>query len=268
MPEGDTIYRAAESIRKWVGGRTVTAARTKVRGLQLERVVGKTIEAVEPRAKHMLIRFNNGLSLHTHMKMTGSWHVYTKGDRWQRPEWQAKIVLECDDRVAVCFNAPVVEMLTPSDEKYHAPLNGLGPDVLQPATFDLAEVRRRASLRPPDYEVGVLLLDQQVVGGIGNIYRCETLFLERLHPWTGQSQLSPQRFDRMINTAVKLMGKNVGPGGGTRNFGNGDGNPWVYGRTGRPCRVCGVAIRTDRMGAQAREIHWCPNCQKAVDALG
>lgn len=261
MPEGDTIFRAADSIRKWIGGRQVTAARTKVRGLQLDRVIGKTVEAVEPKAKHMLIRFDNGLSLHTHMKMTGSWHVYSRGDRWQKPEWQAKIVLECDDRVAVCFNAPVVEMLTPSDERYHVALNGLGPDVLKVETFNLVEVKRRADLRPPEYEVGVVLLDQQIVSGIGNIYRCETLFLERLNPWTARGALTPEKFERMINTAAKLMRNNVAPNGGMRSFGNGDGNPWVYGRTGRPCRVCGTLIKTDRMGVQAREIHWCPRCQ-------
>src|SRR5688500_8438004 len=106
MPEGDTIFRAAVALRRWLVGREVSAARSSARGVAAERLVGRTIEAVDARAKHLLIRFDGDLLLHTHMRMTGSWHVYPAGEKWRRPEWQARVVIEAGDRVAVCFNAP------------------------------------------------------------------------------------------------------------------------------------------------------------------
>jgi endonuclease-8 len=263
VPEGDTIFRAATTLRKWLLDQKVTKATTKVPGLQLQRVVGTTVTEVTPKAKHLLIRFSNGLVLHTHMRMTGSWHLYRAGEKWKKPQWQAKIVIECGERLAVCFSAPVVELLLPSDEKRHKSLNGLGPDVLGPdEQFDFAEVRKRAAERDPKLEIGVLLLDQQVVSGIGNIYRCESLFLDRWNPWTPQSELNDEQLDHLVNTAMKLMKLNINGGSGTREFGTGGpGNPWVYGRNNRPCRVCGTPIEKSRIGTQARDIFWCPKCQ-------
>jgi endonuclease-8 len=267
MPEGDTIFRTATTLRKWLAGREITAASTKVRGLQFERVVGTTVDDITPKAKHLLIRFSNGLVLHTHMRMTGSWHLYRAGERWKKPQWQAKIIIECGDRLAVCFNAPVVELLLPSEEQRHKVLLGLGPDVLGPeSAFDLAEVRRRAKTKPSGQEIGVVILDQTVVSGIGNIYRCESLFLDRRNPWTPQSALDDDEFDHLVTTAKKLMQRNVGPGSGARHFGGGGpGNPWVYGRAGRPCRVCGMPIEKGRIGEQARDVFWCPTCQPGVE---
>jgi endonuclease-8 len=154
-------------------------------------------------------------------------------------------------------------LLLPSDEKRHNSLNGLGPDVLGPdEQFDFAEVRKRAAERDPKLEIGVLLLDQQVVSGIGNIYRCESLFLDRWNPWTPQSELNDEQLDHLVNTAMKLMKLNINGGSGTREFGTGGpGNPWVYGRNNRPCRVCGTPIEKSRIGTQARDIFWCPKCQ-------
>lgn len=263
MPEGDTIFRTAESIRKWVEGCEVTAAQTKVRGLDVERIVGKTVSGVEPRAKHLLIRFSNGLTLHTHMRMTGSWHVYSKGDRWRKPRYQAKITIECGDRLIVCFNAPVVEMLLPSDERTHRALQGLGPDVLGEGEFDFAEVRRRAATRDKFILIGELLLDQQVVSGIGNIYRCESLFIDRIDPYVTREGITDEQLDHVVQTAMRLMKANAGPAGdrGRAFDAGGPSNPWVYGRTGRPCLVCGTPIKASRLGVQARDIYWCPSCQ-------
>src|SRR5205814_1016629 len=101
MPEGDTIFRTAESVRRWIGGRTVTGARTTA-AFSISGVVGRDVQSVEARGKHLLIRFSNGQVLHTHMRMTGAWHLYSREDRWQRPAWQARVVVECGDRVAVC----------------------------------------------------------------------------------------------------------------------------------------------------------------------
>jgi endonuclease-8 len=264
VPEGDTIFRAAATLDRWLSGREVTAARTTVDRLPAAKLVGQRVEGVEARAKHLLIRFSGGSVLHTHMKMTGSWHVYSAGERWQKPPSQARFVLEAGERVAVCFNAPVVELLAAKGEQQHPSLTGLGPDVLKPPV-DLAEVRRRAAGRPPDLPIGELLLDQQVVSGIGNIWRCESLFVRRLDPWRAQTDLSADELDALVTVAAELMTRAAHPREHVgRDSGAGAGRPWVYGRARRPCRRCGTPIRVERMGAMARQIYWCPRCQAAA----
>jgi endonuclease-8 len=211
-------------------------------------MVGRTVEAVEAKAKHLLIRFSGGVTLHTHMQMAGAWHVYSAGDRWQKPGWQARVVLEAGDRVAVCFNAPTVELLTPRDEAEHASLAGLGPDVLKPPV-DLDEVRRRAATRPAT-TIGELLLDQPVVSGIGNIYRCEALFLCRTNPKTPWPDAD---LDELVRTASKVMLTRVDAWTPYR--------PHVYDRAGRPCPRCRTPIVAETYGAHPRTAYWCPTCQ-------
>ena len=261
MPEGDTIARAARTLDRWLTGRTITAARSRTVKAPVERIVGRTVVQVEPQAKHLLIRFDSGEVLHTHMRMTGSWHVYRTGDRWRKPGWQAAVVLEAGDHVAVCFNAPVVELLRGErDEREHRALAGLGPDVLKPP-IDLDEVRRRAAGVDPDVTIGELLLDQRVVSGIGNIYRCEALFAERCSPFLPAADVDGERLDRLVLTAARLMSANVAPRAPRREFGGGPDRPWVYGRTGRPCSRCRAPIASTLLGTQPRQVYWCPSCQ-------
>jgi endonuclease-8 len=184
------------------------------------------------------------------MRMTGSWHVYPTGERWRKPGWQARVVLEAGDRVAVCFNAPVVELLTERDEVVHPALTGLGPDVLKPPV-DLEEVRRRAATRPAGVPIGELLLDQQVVSGIGNIYRCEALFLCRTHP---QTPWPDAPLDDLVTTASRVMLAQLEP----RSI----YKPLVYDRVGRPCGRCRSAIVAETYGRQPRTAYWCPACQR------
>jgi endonuclease-8 len=259
MPEGDTIYRAAATLQRWLAGREVTAARTTVDRLPAQKLVGQTVDAVEARAKHLLVRFSGGSVLHTHMKMTGSWHVYTAGERWRKPPAQARFVLEvAPDRVAVCFNAPVIELLAARGEEQHPSLSGLGPDVLKPPV-DLGEVRRRAAATPAATSIGELLLDQRVVSGIGNIWRCETLFVERVDPFRPHGGLDGDDLDRLVSRASTLMLQSLRPE-------DDRGEPWVYGRYRRPCRRCGTPIRRGHLGAQARLVYWCPRCQPPASA--
>ncbi|CAA9247022.1 MAG: Formamidopyrimidine-DNA glycosylase [uncultured Acidimicrobiales bacterium] len=266
MPEGDTIFRAAASMHRWLRGREITAARCALVEMPIHLVVGRTVDGVEARAKHLLVQFDSGHTLHTHMKMTGSWHVYRAGERWRKPEWQARLVLEAGDRVAVCFNAPVIELLVPGGETLHPGLAGLGPDVLKPPV-DLGEVRRRAAERALDYPIGDLLLDQQVVSGIGNIWRCEALFVGRVHPGTARSKVTDEQLDALVTTAADLMGRSAQPTAhGGRDFGGGTNRPWVYGRARRPCRRCRTPIAAARMGRHARTAYWCPRCQPALEA--
>jgi endonuclease-8 len=270
MPEGDTIFRTAVSLRKWIEGREVTAARAQTGRAPLQRVVGTVVERIETQGKHLLIRFSSGDVLHTHMRMTGAWHVYPTGASWKRPAWQARVILECGERTAVCFNAPVVELLRPGGAEMHGALQALGPDALSP-DFDVEEVMRRAAARPPHFPLGELLLDQQVLAGLGNIYRCESLFAARHHPWTPQSAVDAGALRELVLTGVRLIRANVA--GGTtidRRFGGvgsggelaaGPASPWVYRRAGRACRRCRATIQHGRLGRDARSVYWCPGCQ-------
>lgn len=237
------------TLQRWLAGREVTDATAAAAPM-----VGHTVQKVEANGKHLLIRFDSGHVLHTHLRMTGSWHVYSAGERWQRPASQARVTLTCGGRVAVCFNAPVVELLPPGAESNHPSLSGLGPDVLA-ENLDAAEVRRRARHWPPDTPLGELLLDQRVVAGIGNIWRCEALFLEGRSPWAPVSSLKDDELEALVATASRIMKESVaGP------F-TGRADRWVYRRTGRPCHKCGTAITSRPQGEQARTAYWCPTCQ-------
>ncbi len=248
MPEGDVLLRTAATLQTWLAGREVTAATAAAAPM-----VGRTVERVDANGKHLLIRFGSGHVLHTHLRMTGSWHVYSAGDRWQRPASQARVTLTCGRRLAVCFNAPVVELLGPGGEHRHPSLAGLGPDILvQP--LDLADVRRRARQRPPATALGELLLDQRIVAGIGNIWRCEALFLEGRSPWAAVSALTDGELDALVSTASRIMRQSLAPS---------TGRParWVYRRAGRPCLRCATTVRSLGQGEQSRVAYWCPACQ-------
>src|SRR5213596_1788589 len=146
MPEGDTLHRTAAGLAPHLVGRAVTAARVRAGGPQVQRVVGATITAVEAVGKNLLIRFDNGLELRTHLRMNGTWHRYRPGEAWRRPAARARLVLEVPGAVAVCFDAPVVELFEQRAEAVHPSLSQLGPDLLEPA-FDADEALRR--LRHP-----------------------------------------------------------------------------------------------------------------------
>jgi endonuclease-8 len=258
LPEGDTLHRTAATLHRWLAGREVTEATSRVAGLPAAKLVGQTVTDVEAQGKHLLVRFASGNVLHSHMRMTGSWHVYSRGQRWRRPTSEARLMLTCGDRVAVCFNAPVVELLQKRAEAVHPALTRLGPDVLaEPDALDVDEIRRRARSRPAELALGELLLDQRVVAGIGNIWRCETLFADGRDPWAPQSSLTDDELDHLVRTASRLMRAQLGPWNAAES-----GPRAVYKRTGRPCRRCGTPIEARRQGAEARTTYWCPTCQK------
>ena len=206
MPEGDTLFRTAAGLRPYLVGRDVPAARAQGPGPvpQIQRVVGKRVDAVEAQGKNLLIRFDGGLELRTHLRMHGSWHRYRPGERWRRPPGRARLVLEVDGAVAVCFDAPVVELFEARAEPLHPSLSRLGPDLLDP-DFDAAEAHRR--LRAPERRrstISAALLDQRALAGIGNIWRNETLFAERVDPFAPVGDLDDATLDRLIATARRL----------------------------------------------------------------
>jgi endonuclease VIII len=266
VPEGDTIYRTAVTIQRWMAGREITAARTAP-GVKADAtaLVGSTITRVEAVGKHLLLKVTSPegveLVVRTHNKMTGSWHVYPAGAVWKRPERQARLVIEAGDRIAVLFNAPDIEISTPVIAQRHG-VGHLGPDILT-VPLELHAIVARINAEQQPRALGEVLLDQRLVCGIGNIYRCESLFLTGHHPWTTQRSITPLELDALITAAHTLMRANIGVGSddAARNFGDGPNRPWVYGRTGRPCRRCGTTIDSRRQGEQARTAYWCPTCQ-------
>jgi endonuclease-8 len=264
MPEGDTILRAARTLHRALAGRRVEAARAPALPRAGEDLEGRTISAVEARGKNLLVRFDDGRVLRTHMRMTGSWHVYRPGERWRMPSGAARVVLETDAWVAVCFAAPVVELLRPGDEERHEPLASLGPDVLA-ETFDYAEaVRRLRELG--ETALGEALLAQRAVAGIGNIFKSETLFLTREDPFAPVASVDERRLKRILSRARELMQASLGPQPrATRPALTRSREPgartWVYRREGRPCRRCGAGIRMRRQGVDRRSTYFCPKCQ-------
>jgi endonuclease-8 len=265
MPEGDTIFRTAEVLRRALAGRRITDARAQPRpGLRrvpdLSRLIGATVERVEARGKHLLIGFDNGLTLRSHLRMSGSWHRYRPGEPWRRPMRQASAILETPESVAVAFNTPVVELLTDAELRRSVPLTSLGPDLLG-REFDVEEALHR--LRERDGEqLGNALLDQRAVAGIGNVYKSEVAFLERLDPWAPVRAFSDEELGGALATARRLLQANL-RGGARITTGSGAWGQglWVYGRGGRPCRRCGTLVRQDRQGELARLTFWCPRCQ-------
>lgn len=268
MPEGDTLFRTAAGLRPYLVGRPVIAARATRSGAQVSRLVGATVDAVESVGKNLVIRFSNGLAVRTHLRMTGTWHRYRPGERWRRPAARAVLVIEVDGAVAVCFDAPVVELFDERSAAIHPALAPLGPDLLAP-DFDAAEALRR--LRDPARAPTTIveaILNQRVMAGVGNVYRAEILFIEKVDPFTRVDALDDATLTRLIATARRLLLANVSRRRGperstTEGAREAAGAPlWVYGRAGRPCRRCRTPIRATSLGRELpRTVWWCPSCQ-------
>ncbi len=269
MPEGDTLFRTAAGLRPHLVGRDVTAARAQGPGPvpQVQRIVGRRIDAVEAQGKNLLIRFDGGLEIRTHLRMNGSWHRYRPGERWRRPPARARLVLEVPGSVAVCFDAPVVELLEQRAEALHAPLAGLGPDLLG-SDFDAAEAIHH--LRDPSRahrSIAEALSDQRALAGIGNVYKSEILFIERVSPFAEVGSIDDETLARLVATGRRLLLANVAAGRGPERITTtGDrgapGPLYVYGRSSRPCRRCRTLIARARQGTDLpRLTFWCPTCQ-------
>lgn len=258
MPEGDTIFRTARTLAQALTDRRITRFRTTVAELVGQELVGRSVIRVESRGKNLLIHFDDGRVLYTHMRMTGSWHLYRLAESWRRPEHQANLALDTDRHTAVCFNAPVVELMSALALRRHRWLSRLGPDLLADRP-DFAEMMRRIRDRPHD-PLGVAVMRQEALSGIGNVYKSETLFLERLDPFATVDSLEPAGLQALLHRARDLMLHNLTgypritrPGGGSRY--------WVYGRASEPCLRCETPVSMRRQGDAGRSTYWCPSCQ-------
>ncbi len=261
VPEGDTIFRAAAQLRDALVGKELAALEVRRdphgrRGPE----AGTTVTAVEAAGKHLLVHFDDGHVLHTHMQMTGAWQVYPEAStRWRRPAHTARVVLRvADGTTAVCFGAPIVELRRERDARGSRAtrmLEHLGPDLCAP-DFDVDAVLPRLASAPPERELGAVLLDQRIAAGIGNVYKSEVCWAERLSPFTRIGDLDESTRRRVYETARSQLTSNLGAGPRT-TYGRGLA---VYGKPRRPCPRCRTTIlsRRDQSG---RATYWCPGCQ-------
>lgn len=271
MPEGDTIFRTARTLHRALAGKTVVRFESVLPKLTRVHddtpVTGRTVESVTAAGKHVLMRFSGGLTLRTHMRMNGSWHIYRPGERWRKPRRDMRIVVATEDFEAVAFAVPVAEFLDAAKEARQDDLRKMGPDLLG-ASFDEDEALRRVREHNTE-EIADVLLNQRVVAGIGNIYKCETLFLCGVDPFARAAALTDDTIRLLLRTARKYLRANVNKSSGgivtysgfRRERGEG-GRHYVYGRVGRPCRKCGTPIQLRTQGPHARLTYWCPTCQR------
>jgi len=248
VPEGDTLHRIAERLRPALAGKKL--ARFEAPRLRGERPrSGELIEAVHARGKHLLIDFGGGLTLRTHLRMNGMWHLYRTGERWQRGPQYARAVVETDDGwCAVCFAAPTVETFHRRGGE-PAALARLGPDLCEPDVDFDAVLRRFEALAGAGDEIGDVLMDQRIAAGIGNMHKSEACFACGIDPFTPVAGV-PEADRRRLYAAAH------------RNLRAHPGNA-VYGKAGRPCPRCGTPIKRRRQGPQNRSTYWCPRCQEA-----
>lgn len=276
MPEGDTLARIAVALRPYLAGRVVTGARARLPGPQVSRIVGQKIDAVDAAGKNLLIKFDGGLELRTHLGLHGSWHRYRPGETWRRPPSRAALVIEVPGAIAVCFDAPVVELFERRAEVVHPTISMLGPDLVA-AEFDAAEaVRRLRDESRATTAIGEAVMDQRALAGIGNVFKSEVLFMERVDPFAAVGTLDQAAIERVVATARELLKSNAHPEAAAVRTTTIDlktgarlapSRLWVYDRAGRPCHRCGTNIQAAPQGVELpRTTYWCPSCQASAAA--
>lgn len=265
MPEGDTVWNTAGLLHRALAGQRLTATDFRVPQLATVDLTGWTVLESVSRGKHLLLRLRDPdgtrrHTLHSHLRMDGSWRTYAVGERWPtRPAHLVRVVLRTTDTVAVGYHLHDLALVPTAREDEL--VGHLGPDLLGP-DWDVAEAVRRIAARP-DAGIAAALLDQRNLAGIGNLYQAETLFLRRVWPWTPVRAVSD--LSGLVTLAQRLVAANRGrwTQSTTGSLRRGE-TTYVYGRQGRPCRRCGTPIRRDERGD--RITFWCPRCQPAPAA--
>ena len=266
MPEGDAVYRFARRIEAVLKDEVIVDARAQGPGPipQVARIKGQRCTGVETHGKNLFIHLDNGLSLRGHLRMFGTWHVYERGQPWRRSPLQARLVLETDKAVVVNFSAPVIELLETRALAFHHPVAKLGPDLLAD-DFDSASVL--AAFRNPSRVgefIGDALMDQQLVAGIGNIWKHEVLFRQHMNPWRRVGELSDAEIEALLTCARELLMASVGKSFDSRRPARRP-TMFTYLRGGQPCMRCYTRLRSVPQGRDIRHTAWCPKCQPVVE---
>ena len=285
MPEGDTIFRSARALNRALAGKTVTGFET---GLALlarlnddEPVAGRTITKVESRGKWCLIFFSGDLILVTHMLMSGSWHIYKPQEKWWMGRSRMRVALRTADWQAVAFNVPICEFHTARSLERSSQVPKLGPDILSDeyTVEGGVERMRRYGVENPQAEIAVVLLNQRVLSGLGNVYKSEVAFAAGVNPFRAMSTIKERELEVMAEVSQRYMRANILDGSGdgivtysgnrrTTHNANREERLWVYGRQGQECRRCGANIMMRKQGEQVRSTYWCPGCQPWISADG
>lgn len=290
MPEGDTIHNAALRVGGALVGKEIREIETPQARHRMdrwpERLAGRGVRAVEARGKHLLVRFEGDLTLHSHLRMGGKWGVYERGRRWTRSARRAWLVIRTDEHEVVQFDGPVLELMTDSRARFDRRLAELGTDVV---ADDFDERSFLARLREDDQtrDIGDALLDQRNVAGIGNIWKSEGCFLAGIDPWRRTADVTDDEALEIVRAARPLMRESARRGGPIVTYRGEDeqstsspratgrglrparrpddrdrrGGTWVYERGGLPCRRCGTTILARGQGDDNRTTYWCPRCQ-------
>jgi endonuclease VIII len=257
VPEGDTIHNAARRIGAALVGSEILEIETPhprhLHDRWPERLGGCAVRRVDARGKHLFVRFEGDLTLHSHLRMTGLWGVYRRGQRWRRSARRAWLVMRTEQHEVVQFDGPVLELMTDSRSRFDRRIAALGPDVLAD-DFDERAFLRRLRDDDPTRGIGDALLDQRNLAGVGNVWKSEGCFLAGLDPWRRLSELSDERALAPVREVRPLMQEAAVRGSHSREL-------LVYERTGLPCRRCDTPIRARGQGDDNRTTYWCPRCQ-------
>jgi endonuclease-8 len=257
MPEGDTIAYAANRIRPVLEGQVPDEIRTPQRRHAMDhwpqRLAGRAIPEIRTHGKHLFLRFEGDLTLHSHLRMTGAWGVYPPGRRPRRAMRRAWLVLRRGDTEVVEFDGPVLELMTESRTRFDRRLAVLGPDILAPE-FDYDRFLARLRGDDPTRGIGDALLDQRNVAGIGNMWKAEACFDAAIDPWRAAGEISDSEARSIVDAARPRMLESA-------RTGDQDTGRQVFRRNGEPCHRCRTVIRARGQGDDNRTTFWCPGCQ-------
>ena len=258
MPEGDTIAYAAKRIRPVLEGQVPDEIRTPQARHRMDRwpqrLAGRAIPEVRTHGKHLFLRFEGDLTLHSHLRMTGSWGVYPPGRRPRRSPRRAWLVIRRGTTEVMEFDGPVLELLTESRTRFDRRLAMLGPDVLAPE-FDHPRFLARLRGDDPTRGIGDALLDQRNLAGIGNLWKSESCFDAAVDPWRPVGKVSDAEAAAIVDAARPRMLESA-------RTGDQDTGRQVFRRAGQPCHRCGTSVRARGQGDDNRTTFWCPGCQR------
>jgi endonuclease-8 len=259
MPEGDTIHHAARRIRAVLLDRVPDEVRAPqprhANERWGERLAGREVRAVDAYGKHLFVRFEGDLTLHSHLRMTGSWRVHRDGARWKRAARRAWIVIAAGEWRVVEFDGPVLELMSDARTRSDPRIAALGPDVIGERAEDAAEFLTRLRSQDAARTIGDALLDQRIVAGIGNVWKSEACFAVAVNPWRPLGRVRDEEAGALFDFARERMRHSaLLDGFSTRPQA-------VYKRAGRPCERCGTLIRSHGQGDDNRTTYWCPGCQ-------
>jgi len=258
MPEGDTILAIARTLRPVLVDQELERIATPQRRHTLDRwpdkLAGSRVESIDTHGKHLFLRFDNGLTIHSHLRMSGRWRVFDRGWDWGKRAWAAWLILETATQIVVQFRGPILELKRSSRTNFDPYLNRLGPDILA-KELDLSAIMVRLRADDQTRPVADALLDQRTLAGVGNLWKNESLYELQINPWRPLAEVSDEQLEAVVLCARKMMKRETHHGGRLA-----DGE--IFEQSGKGCQRCGAIIRVRGQWDENRMTYWCPSCQQ------